>query len=175
MVAIGCRFGEDATGSYGFAPPATLVHVDINADVFHRNFPATLALEADGAAFVSALLPFLVDRGEWGASVEHISAGHRDVKDTWRTFDTTSGFKTLPAPVGERPTRARTPQPRVSRTVVKPFLVSRVRGSETNSPERGARIARRDDREYREMRGKSNAARRDASPGICRRISDSGH
>lgn len=83
-LAIGCRFGEVATGSYGFTPPATLVHVDINPGVFHRNFRATLAVEADGAAFVSALLPLVADRGEWGEPAEHISAGHRDVKDTWK-------------------------------------------------------------------------------------------
>ena len=83
MLAIGCRFGEVGTGSYGFTPPATLIHVDINRDVFHRNFPATLAIEADASAFASALLPLITARGEWGDTTEHMAVGHRDLRETW--------------------------------------------------------------------------------------------
>jgi acetolactate synthase-1/2/3 large subunit len=82
MLAIGCRFGEVGTGSWGFAPPATLIHVDLNRDVFHRNFPATLAVEADASAFASAILPLITARGEWGDATEHMAAGHRDLHDT---------------------------------------------------------------------------------------------
>jgi len=56
MLAIGCRFGEVATASYGVTPPATLIHVDIDPGVFHRNLPAQLTQEADAATFVRALL-----------------------------------------------------------------------------------------------------------------------
>ncbi|MCX6538902.1 MAG: thiamine pyrophosphate-binding protein [Acidobacteria bacterium] len=83
MLAIGCRFGEVGTGSYGFTPPATLIHVDINRDVFHRNFPATLAIEADASAFASALLPLITAREEWGDTTEHMAVGHRDLRETW--------------------------------------------------------------------------------------------
>ena len=41
MLAIGARFSEVGTGSYGFTPPPTVVHVDINPAVFNRNVPAT--------------------------------------------------------------------------------------------------------------------------------------
>jgi len=81
MLAIGCRFSEVGTGSWGFTPPATLIHVDINREVFHRNFPATLAIEADASAFVSALLPLLTARGEWGDTTEHMAVGHRDLRE----------------------------------------------------------------------------------------------
>jgi len=83
MLAIGCRFGEVATGSYGFNPPATLIHVDINREVFHRNFPAALAIEADASAFTTALLPLLNPRAEWGDTTEHMAVGHRDLRETW--------------------------------------------------------------------------------------------
>ena len=83
MLAVGCRFGEVATGSYGFTPPATLIHVDINPDVFHRNFPATLAIEADALAFASTLAAQVVPRGEWGDTIEHMAVGHRDLLETW--------------------------------------------------------------------------------------------
>ena len=59
-------FREVGTGSYGFTPPPTVVHVDINPEVFNRNVPATLAVEADAAAFLHALLPLVDDRGQWG-------------------------------------------------------------------------------------------------------------
>ncbi|MEI6668696.1 MAG: thiamine pyrophosphate-binding protein [Acidobacteriota bacterium] len=82
MLAIGCRFGEVGTGSYGFAPPDTLIHVDINPTVFDRNFTATLAIEADAAAFASALIPLLKARGEWGDAAEHMAVGHRDLHES---------------------------------------------------------------------------------------------
>ena len=51
-LAIGCRFGEVATGSYGLKPPAPLVHVDIEPAVIGRNFKAEVGIAADAAAFV---------------------------------------------------------------------------------------------------------------------------
>jgi len=83
MLAIGCRFAEVGTGSWGFMPPPTLVHVDINPEVFNRNFPAAVAVESDAAAFVTALLPLVNGRGEWGDVAEHMTAGHRDLRETW--------------------------------------------------------------------------------------------
>ena len=91
MLAIGCRFGEVGTGSWGFTPPSTLVHVDINPSVFNRNFPATVAVEADAGAFVTALLPLVHPRGEWGEVAEHMSAGHRNLRSTWLRELSTSG------------------------------------------------------------------------------------
>jgi len=55
-LAVGCRFSEVGTGSYGFTPPGTLIHVDINPEVLGRNFPAELAVSADARAFLTALL-----------------------------------------------------------------------------------------------------------------------
>lgn len=84
MLAIGCRFSEVGTGSYGFAPPPTVIHVDINREVFHRNVPATLAVEADAGAFLAALLPLVDDRDQWGEAAEQIANGHRLVTEGWR-------------------------------------------------------------------------------------------
>ena len=83
MLAIGCRFAEVGTGSYGFTPPPTVVHVDINPEVFGRNVPTALAVEADAAAFVHALLPLVNDRGQWGEAAEQIANGHRLVRGEW--------------------------------------------------------------------------------------------
>ncbi len=87
MLAIGCRFSEVGTASYGFTPPANLIHVDINREVFNRNFPARLAVESDASAFVRDLLPRLSARaaGDRDEVVRAISAGHRDVLDEWQS------------------------------------------------------------------------------------------
>jgi acetolactate synthase-1/2/3 large subunit len=84
MLAVGCRFAEVGTGSYGFTPPKTVIHVDINREVFGKNVPATLAVEADARAFLEALLPLVDDRGQWGEAAEQIANGHRLVADEWR-------------------------------------------------------------------------------------------
>jgi acetolactate synthase-1/2/3 large subunit len=54
--AIGCRFSEVGTGSYGFTPPGPLIHVDINAEVLNRNFPAEVAIASDARGFLVELL-----------------------------------------------------------------------------------------------------------------------
>jgi len=40
LLAIGTRFGEIATGSYGVNVPENLIHIDINPEVFNRNYAA---------------------------------------------------------------------------------------------------------------------------------------
>ncbi len=78
-LALGCRFGEVATGSYGLNPPRPLVHVDIDPSVPGRNYPADLAIASDAAAFVSALLPRLEPRPADAVLRERIRAGHAGV------------------------------------------------------------------------------------------------
>ncbi len=80
LLAIGCRFGEVATGSYGLAPPANLIHVDIDGSVLGRNFPAALAVTSDAAPFVTALAGRLSARPRDAALERAIAAGHREVR-----------------------------------------------------------------------------------------------
>jgi acetolactate synthase-1/2/3 large subunit len=55
LLAVGTRFAEIPTGSYGWEPPANLVHVDINPRVFGANYPAAVALEGDARIALGAL------------------------------------------------------------------------------------------------------------------------
>ncbi len=55
LLAVGVRFAELATGSYGMDVPADLVHIDINPQVFNANYPARVTIEADAAAALGAL------------------------------------------------------------------------------------------------------------------------
>ena len=47
MLAVGVRFAEVATGSYGLENPKNLIHIDINSDVFNKNYKADLCIQAD--------------------------------------------------------------------------------------------------------------------------------
>ena len=38
MLAVGVRFSEIATGSYGVKVPENLIHIDINPEVFDKNY-----------------------------------------------------------------------------------------------------------------------------------------
>jgi acetolactate synthase-1/2/3 large subunit len=49
LIAVGVRFAELATGSYGMTIPECLIHIDINPQVFHKNYPARVAIEADAS------------------------------------------------------------------------------------------------------------------------------
>src|SRR5262245_35118368 len=55
LLAVGTRFAEIPTGSWGWDPPANLIHVDINPRVFHANYPAAVALEGDARAVLAEL------------------------------------------------------------------------------------------------------------------------
>jgi acetolactate synthase-1/2/3 large subunit len=82
-LAIGCRFGEVATGSYGLTPPQPLVHLDIDPLVPGRNFPAAVALLGDAAALVPALLERLVQRPTDPALRASLAAGRAEVRSEW--------------------------------------------------------------------------------------------
>jgi len=56
LLAVGTRFAEIATGSFGCEVPANLIHVDINPQVFGANYPAAVALEGDARAVLTDLV-----------------------------------------------------------------------------------------------------------------------
>ena len=47
LIAVGTRFGEIATGSFGLKPSWKLVHADINPNVFNANYPAAATITGD--------------------------------------------------------------------------------------------------------------------------------
>jgi acetolactate synthase-1/2/3 large subunit len=78
-LAIGCRFSEVGTGSYGLAPPRPLIHVDVDEAVLGRNFATDLPVQSDSATFVPALLDNLAGRRPDPALREAIRTGHSDL------------------------------------------------------------------------------------------------
>lgn len=66
LLAVGARFAELATGSYGMEVPEPLVHVDINPDVFNKNEPTAVAIAGDARHVLRRLLDELQTR-DWTA------------------------------------------------------------------------------------------------------------
>lgn len=84
MLAVGTRFAEIATGSFGVTVPANLVHLDINPNVFNANYPAKVAIEADARAGLGMLLEALKERGAPRPRDDALHAQIRDDKRRYR-------------------------------------------------------------------------------------------
>ena len=91
LLAVGTRFAEIPTGSYGYRPPANLIHVDINPRVFGANYAAAVALEGDARAVLKELCESLgaVPAGPARAKqvAARIAADKRSYRDEWLSHD----------------------------------------------------------------------------------------
>jgi len=56
LIAVGTRFAELATGSFGVTVPDSLIHIDINPAVFNQNYPARVTVASDARAALGSLL-----------------------------------------------------------------------------------------------------------------------
>ena len=99
VLAVGCRFAEVGTGSYGIEMPGPLVHVDLDPEVFNRNYPAEITVQSEAGEFLRALLAELGGDSGYGdghptnptsgpgapdlALRETIRAGHESVWEEW--------------------------------------------------------------------------------------------
>jgi acetolactate synthase-1/2/3 large subunit len=90
-LAIGCRFSEVGTGSYGASPPGKLVHVDIDPSVLGKNYLPDLAVVSDAAAFVAALLPLITPRAVDNELRQDICSGHEEVWKAWEAKAASDG------------------------------------------------------------------------------------
>ncbi len=63
MIAIGTRFAEIATGSYGAAVPENLIHIDINPKAIGANYPAKVGIAGDAEAVLKLLMKELEAKG----------------------------------------------------------------------------------------------------------------
>ena len=91
LLAVGTRFAEIPTGSFGYEPPANLIHVDINPRVFGANYRPAVALEGDARAVLAALtgslgpVPGGADRAY--RVRQQIAADKRAYHDEWLAHD----------------------------------------------------------------------------------------
>ena len=90
LLAIGTRFAEIATGSYGVNVPENLIHLDINPAVFSCNFPAKVAIEGDAAVTVPALANQLIQQTEprdLSSLQTQIATNKASYRKEWRDYD----------------------------------------------------------------------------------------
>lgn len=95
MLAIGCRFAEIPTGSYGIKPPTGLIHADIDPKVFNRNYPAAATITGDATAIIDALLDQLPPAAQTASELRSQIA---EDKRRYRTAFARSGKKDLVNP-----------------------------------------------------------------------------
>ena len=83
LLAIGCRFGEVTTAGFGIEPPENLIHVDIEPEVFNRNFAAKLAIRSDARLFVESIASLIQGQRPWESLAREIAGGHAGVVARW--------------------------------------------------------------------------------------------
>ena len=89
LVAVGTRFSEIPTGSYGVEVPSDLIHIDINPEVFDKNYPAAVAIEAEAGEALHALVGALEQSGhtpsrQVGPLRQQIGADKESYLQEWR-------------------------------------------------------------------------------------------
>lgn len=91
MLAVGTRFAEIPTGSYGAKVPANLIHIDINPAVFNANYPAKVSIAGDAAAVLDQLLAQLEagvpQRPPQAALCEQIRRDKAAWRESWYRSD----------------------------------------------------------------------------------------
>ena len=91
LLAVGTRFAEIATGSFGVSVPERLIHIDINPRVFNANYPAQVTIAGDARVVLPQLLIALraampaapVNR----ALQQRIAADKAAYRQTWYAHD----------------------------------------------------------------------------------------
>ncbi len=86
-IAIGCKFGEVATASYGIDPPRPLIHIDIDPKVIDRNFPADVGITGDAREVLPLLLRAAPARTRSHMLPKKIKEGHDAVRKLWEAQD----------------------------------------------------------------------------------------
>jgi acetolactate synthase-1/2/3 large subunit len=90
MLAVGTRFAEICTGSYGAIPPEKLIHIDINGAAIGANYKTSIGICADSRdavpALAGALLAELPARD--GSAIEQALAKDKAAyRDEWLAHD----------------------------------------------------------------------------------------
>lgn len=90
VLAIGTRFGEIATGSFGGELPENLIHIDITPQVFNANFQSKIAIEGDSKQICSQLLSALKALGaakDASLLTKKIKLDKKAYRESWYQHD----------------------------------------------------------------------------------------
>lgn len=104
LLAVGTRFGEIGTGSFGVTVPENLIHIDINKKALNANYPAKVAINGDANEVLPILLATLKEKlgsalnrfEHRAAKMKELIAVHKEkYKQEWYSHD--SGERVNPA------------------------------------------------------------------------------
>ncbi|MBI1785711.1 thiamine pyrophosphate-binding protein [Candidatus Sumerlaeota bacterium] len=89
LLAVGTRFGEIPTGSFGCRVPENHIHMDIDPKVIGRNFPAKIGIEGDSRVLIPSLLEKLKSAGvkndqRRARVAAKIAADKKAYREEWR-------------------------------------------------------------------------------------------
>jgi acetolactate synthase-1/2/3 large subunit len=79
VFAVGTRFVDPATASWGLAPGRTVIQLDVDREEIGRNYPVTIGIEADAKVGLVALRELLAEEGGRPSRAEELSALKREV------------------------------------------------------------------------------------------------
>jgi acetolactate synthase-1/2/3 large subunit len=88
LLAVGTRFAEIPTGSFGCRVPDNLIHIDISPEAIGRNYPEKVALSGDSRLIVPELFRRLqaagIDRGDRRREMQgRIAADKKAYRNEW--------------------------------------------------------------------------------------------
>jgi len=89
LIAVGTRFAEIPTGSFGAKVPENLIHIDIDKNVFDKNYKSKLAIEGDAKQVLEELLQELSNRDieKTNPNLEHnIAKDKEEYHKEWSDF-----------------------------------------------------------------------------------------
>lgn len=86
MIAVGTRFAEIPTGSYGAKVPENLIHIDIDKNVFDKNYKSKLAIEGDAKQVLESLLKALENKNVTKTNNHLISAIAKDKQSYYKEW-----------------------------------------------------------------------------------------
>lgn len=86
LIAIGTKFSEIATGSFGIDIPKNIIHIDINPDSIGVNYPANVGIVADSKEALKALLPKIENKKNTNL-VSKIAKNKKEYLESWLAHD----------------------------------------------------------------------------------------
>ncbi|MCB1190529.1 MAG: thiamine pyrophosphate-binding protein [Leptospiraceae bacterium] len=98
LLAVGTRFAEIPTGSFGAKVPKNLIHVDINRNVFHKNYPAKIVIEGDAKDVLEDILKEIQKKEpkkNGKLLQDQIARDKKNYKSEWKSHNTKSKVNPL--------------------------------------------------------------------------------
>ena len=90
LIAVGTRFAEIPTGSFGARAPENLIHIDIDENVFDKNYKSKLAIQGDAKLVLDSLLAELINKNIEKSNPNLISSIAKDKQAYYKEW---SDFK----------------------------------------------------------------------------------